>query len=61
MKKIFLFLLIISNTLLGAGLNALEKKNNINFLGKYEIGDIGLDDNGKVRQEVIAVRYKLQI
>lgn len=59
MKKIIFILLIISNTLLGAGLNALEKQNNINFLGKYEIGDIGLDDNGKVRQEVIAVRYKL--
>ena len=36
MKKIFFILLIISNTLLGAGLNALEKQNNINFLGKYE-------------------------
>ena len=31
MKKIIFILLIISNTLLGAGLNALEKQNNINF------------------------------
>ena len=60
MKKIIIIsIFVIGNIIFGAGLNALEKQNNINFLGKYEIGDIGLDDNGKVRQEVIAVRYKL--
>ena len=52
MKKIIIIsIFMISNMVFGAGLNALEKQNNINFLGKYEIGDIGLDDNGKVRQE----------
>ena len=69
MKKIVLILLMtISSLSLGAGLNALNGKSNINFLGNYEIGDLGLDENGKVRkevkeekvrEEVIAVRYKL--
>lgn len=59
MKKIILILLVISNTLLGAGLNALDTKSKINFLENYEIGDLGLDENGKVRKEVVAVKYKL--
>ena len=60
MKKIIILLLIIlTNTLLGTGLNALERQTNINFLSKYEVGDLGLDENGKVREEIVAVRYKL--
>ena len=46
MKKIIILLLIIlTNTLLGTGLNALERQTNINFLSKYEVGDLGLDEN----------------
>ena len=60
MKKIIILMLVIISSLsLGAGLNALEGKSNINFLGNYEIGDLGLDDNGKTRKEVEIVKYKL--
>jgi NLP/P60 protein len=60
MKRIMMLMLVIISSLsLGAGLNALDGKSNINFLGNYEIGDLGLDDNGKTRKEVEIVKYKL--
>ena len=35
MKKIIIIsIFVIGNIIFGAGLNALEKQNNINFLGK---------------------------
>lgn len=63
MKKIVLILLIIISSLsLGNGLNALDRKSNINFLGNYEVGDLDLeiDEQGKLKvAEVPNVRYKL--
>lgn len=63
MKKIIILMLVmISSFSFGSGLNALDRKSNINFLGNYEVGDLDLeiDEQGKVKvAEVPNVRYKL--
>ena len=63
MKKIIILMLVMMSSFsFGNGLNALDRKSNINFLGNYEVGDLDLeiDEQGKLKvAEVPNVRYKL--